>query len=231
MDYVAAKREPPQLEQPFFSQQYFQDWLKDSSRAFSRWFEEENEYLNRIVKSNHVVMDVGCGFGRHLKKVAPACKEAHGVDNNPAMIKKATERLLPKFENLHLYLAEGKDMPVKSEIFDVVFCLTNTFGNMSSYAYQQRVLNEINRILKPDGQAILSLYSDSDELQKARIKDYEKIGLTIDKVKDGVVYTKEGLVSEQFNKEKLSGLFEETDFDYTFQEIEGFFYICTLKKR
>ena len=58
----------------FFSKPFFKTWLKQSSSEIKEWFQKEIEYLKKNIKPKSKILDVGCGFGRHIKILAPFSK-------------------------------------------------------------------------------------------------------------------------------------------------------------
>lgn len=219
------------IERPFWSQSYFEDWLKSASPRFQDWFKEEIEYLKRKVSSEEKVLDVGCGFGRHIEELAPKCEEIVGIDNTSEMVSRATQELLRKHDNVHVYLAPADNMPFSDERFDRIICMTNTFGNMKPEDYRRKVLHEFHRVLKPEGEVIISVYADLPGVLEQREKDYRNVGLTIDEIRQGTIYTAEGLSSKQFSERELERLFRDCDFDGLITKIDEISYICNLTKK
>jgi len=103
-----------------------------------------------INKGDYVV-DLGCGAGNDCFVARNFVGEAGkviGIDFTPVMIKKAWENLdNTSFNNVEFRFGDVEDMPIKSGIIDVVIsnCVINLIEN------KQKVFNEINRILKPQG--------------------------------------------------------------------------------
>jgi len=64
----------------FFSKPSFEEWLKEAPLEIKDWFQKEIEYLQNNIRPNSKILDVGCGFGRHIKILAPFSKEVIGID-------------------------------------------------------------------------------------------------------------------------------------------------------
>jgi len=76
-----------------FSTPLFEKWLRETLPELKQWFKREVEYLKEIIPSNSSILDIGCGFGRHLKILANSSRKLFGIDNNKVMIKKARKNL------------------------------------------------------------------------------------------------------------------------------------------
>lgn len=221
----------------FFSHDYFGHWLEYLERTqgpLHDWLTWENEKLKEYVKPGDVLLDVGCGYGRHLEMLLPRCGRAVGVDNSSHMVNRACAMLsnscyqgkwqvLP-FDAANLYFPDNT--------FSVVICMTNTFGNMNA---DKQSVREMARVLRQGGNLLVSVYSDSVDTLETRSETYTApdVGLLITEVKDNrVIHTREGLVSEQFAKDEFRKLFRGTGLTLTkfedFQDI-GFMAVYTKK--
>ena len=129
----------------FFSKPYFEIWLKQAHPKIKDWFQKEIEYLKKNIKPNSKILDVGCGFGRHIEILAGFSKEVVGIDNNSDMIRKAKDRL-SNFKNVKLFLQDAQNLDFEDDYFDYIICLTNTFGNFPDI--KEKVLKEMKRVCK-----------------------------------------------------------------------------------
>src|SRR3989344_8222819 len=187
-----------------YSKPFFENWLNVAPLEVKEWLEKEIKYLKENIKPNSKVLDIGCGFGRHIEIIADFSKEVIGIDDNPNMIKKAKDRL-SNFKNVKLFLQNAQKLDFEDDYFDYVICLTNTFGDFPEL--KEKALKEMKRVCKKDGKIIISVYND--KALEIRKKDYGKVGLHITEIKNNIIYTKEGLISEQFSKPQLKELFDK----------------------
>ncbi len=209
----------------FFSKLYFETWLKQAHSKIKDWFQKEKEYLKENIKPNSKILDIGCGFGRHIEVIADFSKEVIGIDNNSNMIKKAKNRL-SNFKNVKLFVMNAQKLNFEDDYFDYVICMTNTFGVFPEI--KEDVLEEMKRVCKKEGKIIISVYNDKSlEIRK---KDYEKVGLHITKIENGIVYTKEGLISQQFTKLQLKQLFDKLKLKSKILELNPISFLCELQK-
>ncbi len=209
----------------FFSKPFFETWLKQAHPRIKEWFQKEIDYLRKNIKPNSKILDVGCGFGRHIEIIADFSKEVVGIDKNRDMIKKAKQKL-SNFKNVKFLVMDAQKLDFKDNYFDYVICMTNTFGNFLEI--KEDVLKEIKRVCKKDGKIIISVYNN--KAIDVRKLDYEKVGLHITKIKNGVIYTKEGLISEQFSKPQLKELFDKLKLKSKILELNSISFLCELQK-
>jgi len=208
----------------FFSTPLFEKWLREAPPELKQWFKKEIEWLKESIPSNSRILDVGCGFGRHLKILANSSRKLFGIDNNKVMIKKARKNLAG-IKNIRLSLQNGKELAFKDNSFDFVICMTNTFGNLPSI--KLNVLKEMRRVCRKGGKVIVSVYSEKS--LDLRVKSYKKVGVEILKIEEGVVYAR-GFISEQFSKEELENLFKKFFQGVRIVELTPFSYLCEAIK-
>lgn len=105
-------------------------------------------------KELNLSLKIGCGFGRHIKILAPFSKEVVGIDKETVMIEKAKNNL-SNFKNVRLFVMNAEELGLRSSYFDYVICMTNTFGNFGNS--KLRILEEMRRVCKDNGKIILSV--------------------------------------------------------------------------
>lgn len=100
-----------------------------------------------INEDDHVI-EIGCGAGNVIEK-APRGK-LFGVDISPSILLKAKKRLN---KEVHLFQADAQNLPCKGQAFRQVICSEVLEHLLDPTA----ALNEIARILKYQGVAIISI--------------------------------------------------------------------------
>ena len=212
--------------QQFFSKPSFELWLKKASPPVQDWFQAEVNYLKSKIEPGARILDVGCGFGRHMALLAPAAQEVVGIDHNPDMIRKA-QKQLSEFGNVKLLHQDAQNTGLPNDYFDWVICMTNTFGNFVDK--KLTILREMKRVCKEEGKIIVSVFSD--KALGLRKRDYqEKEGLHITNVENWVIYTQEGLVSEGFSKSQLKTLAQFIGLALKVKELADVGYLAEFSK-
>jgi len=118
-------------------------YRKEYKKISSNWEESIILYRNMIddLVEDKVVLDIGCGHGNLLEKAFQKAKDTYGIDPDI----KAIER--NKFIK-HLQVADAENLPFENNLFDVV----TMAWVVEHLENPDKVLKEINRVLKPGGQ-------------------------------------------------------------------------------
>lgn len=97
------------------------------------------------------LVDLGCGYGRHLMVLEQMVNSGVGVDVSSDLLKIARERLN---RNILLVQADMRNLPLGQE-FDIVLCFFTSFGYFYEDRENQTALREMTRVLKPQGRLFL----------------------------------------------------------------------------
>ena len=104
------------------------------------------------IEKDDLVIEIGCGAGNIIEK-APS-GELFGTDISPSILSKAKHKLNQK---VHLFLADAQNLPCKDQVFTRVICSEV----LEHILDPSTALNEIARILKIQGIAIISIPNES----------------------------------------------------------------------
>ena len=113
---------------------------------------ESQEYYARCLalaepRPGDRVLDVACGGGYLLMEAERAGLDAHGIDIAQAAIDRA-KRFAPKAT---LVRGDAEALPYDEASFDIVTCL----GSLEHFLSPPKALEEMRRVLKPDGRAVI----------------------------------------------------------------------------
>ncbi len=123
--------------------------------------------FNEITKisPSDAVLDMACGQGRHLIELARrGYTNLNGIDRSRYLIQRA--RNIARKEQLPLTFREGdvRKLPYQTDTFDLVTILGNSFGYFESTDDDERILREVFRCLKPNGQFLIDV-SDGEYIR------------------------------------------------------------------
>ena len=201
--------------------------IKNPPRAYRNWIKKEEDWLLKNIKKNSLILDVGCGFGKDIKLLVNIAENITGIDYDQEAVKEA-QKNLSRFRNVNVFLENARKIHFKNNTFDYVICMGNTFGNLNKD--KLKILKEMKRVAKKEGRIIVCLYSE--KALPTRMEVYKKTEVRIKNInRDGTVITTEGLISEQFSKEKLKNIFKKVDLDVKISELNSISYICEAVKR
>jgi len=213
-------------EKTFVVSPYLKKWLKRGTPLLQDWLKKENNYLKKCIKGNPVILDVGCGFGRNIKELINNDRKLVGIDYDKSVLKVAKKELA-LYKNVILFLEKAEKLHFKNNTFDYIICMGNTFGDMTST--KTKVLNEMKRVAKKGGKIIISVFSE--DALKERVENLKRAGFKIIKIKNSDIFTKEGLITEQFSKENLKNIFKKAKLSVKITELNPISYICEAVKK
>jgi ubiquinone/menaquinone biosynthesis C-methylase UbiE len=122
-------------------------------RGQSPWFQAQLKIVLEMIDSEQgLVLDIGCAAGAEFEPLLARGFRIVGFDYAPEMIRLAQQRFGAS-PAVHLCRADAESLPFPDSSFDHVVCL-GVFEYLSTY---ERGLEEIRRVLRPGGLAIISL--------------------------------------------------------------------------
>lgn len=128
------------------------------SKAASRVIELAN------IKDGEEVIELACGTGLLFKEFVkrnPNGKNV-GIDLSPAMLSKATSLMKTEDKsNYELIQGDVLNLNIKDESFDKV--INNFMIDLMPEDTFDKILSEFFRILKPDGLAVISVFSEGQK--------------------------------------------------------------------
>ncbi len=124
------------------------------------------------------VLEVGCGTGLLLERIAGFASRAVGIDLSPGMLEHARARGLD--------VAEGSatDLPFDAESFDVA-CSFKVLAHVEDL---DRALSEMLRVVRPGGVVVAELYNRRS--LRALVKRFGPAGAVADRLDESAVYTR-----------------------------------------
>jgi ubiquinone/menaquinone biosynthesis C-methylase UbiE len=122
-------------------------------RGQSPWFQAQIKIvLDMLDSEKGLLLDVGCAAGAEFEPLLVRGFQIVGIDYSPEMLRLAEQRFGASHA-VHLCRADAESLPFPDASFDHVVCL-GVFEYLSTY---DRCLDEIHRVLRPGGVAIISL--------------------------------------------------------------------------
>ncbi len=116
------------------------------------------EFIRQLSKQS-IIADIGCGNGRHLIPAARHCQKAIGVDLSSQLLSIVDQKLnKEQVTNATLIHASATHLPFKAETVDALLYIA-ALHNIKGRDHRIQSLGEIKRVLKPDGTALVSVWS------------------------------------------------------------------------
>lgn len=116
------------------------------------------DFIKSLSKKS-VVLDVGCGNGRHLIPCAKHCLKTVGLDVSKQLLEIVKKKVIKNnLSNVDLVHSDAVNIPINDNSIDAVLYIA-TLHNISERYRRINSLKEIKRILKQNGKAIISVWS------------------------------------------------------------------------
>lgn len=108
------------------------------------------------------LIDLGCGTGRNVIRLASLGWKVLAVDLSQSMLDVVADKIasLPhreRIETLHANMVQLDPVPDASA--DAILCMYSSFGMVRGASNRRRVLQHVHRILKPGGMFIVHVHN------------------------------------------------------------------------
>lgn len=109
-------------------------------------------------------LDVGCGNGRHTELLADHASVTVGVDLSRGLLREASRRARDRgFDDRAAFVhGDAAALPIGPDAVDLAVYVA-TLHHLSPRADRLRSLNELARVLRPDGVALVSAWSTAHD--------------------------------------------------------------------
>lgn len=120
------------------------------------------DYVYKTTKS--LCLDVGCGNGRNIKEYQTNKCSIIGIDNSTEFIN------ICQSQNLNCKLMDMTCLKFDDNMFDYITVIAS-FHHLNNTDDRNKCLCEINRVLKPNGIALISVWSKKQPSKTKRTFD------------------------------------------------------------
>lgn len=121
------------------------------------YLDAEIDYVLHKASPSMIVLELGCGYGRVLRRLTPHVHEAIGIDTSFASLRLALE-FVGRPESLRLAQMDALHLGFRDGTFDLTICIQN---GISAFAVdQQRLLAEAVRVTRSGGTVLFSSYCE-----------------------------------------------------------------------
>lgn len=119
----------------------------DYTRYRKPYIKELYKYLfDLLPQCNVKILDVACGTGKSTEPQVNKNTVVFGCDHDELMIKEARTQAQSKNLNIEYSVADVENLPFEDNTFDVI-----TVGTAFHWFVNKESINEIKRVLKPQG--------------------------------------------------------------------------------
>lgn len=202
------------------SQKLFQVYETQIPRV-EQYLQAEIDFVKENLSDTQSVLELGAGYGRIVRQLAPYCGSIVGMDISVESVELGRE-YLKDCPNARMVAMDVNRMDF-SKPFDVVLCLQN---GLSAMRADSTVINKILEVLAPGGTAYFSSYSSN--FWDFRVKWFEEqaskglLGeLDYDKTQNGVIICKDGFKALTHSPEDFHKIGEDSGYPFKVQEVDG----------
>lgn len=190
----------------------------------------EVEFVADRVDRDHRFLELGCGYGRVLQRVAEKAEYVLGIDTSHDSLRLARQ-LLPNRATCGLSRMNAGDLGIRDAQFDVVVCIQNgvaVFG-----VDPQRLASEAVRVTRPGGRVLFSSYAArfwEHRLEWFRIQAAHGLVGEIDYTGtgDGVIACRDGFQARAMAPEDFHLMAAGCGLECRTTEVDGSSLMCEM---
>ena len=195
-----------------------------------QYLDAEVEHAAGRIRPGDAVLELGCGYGRVMERLAANAGLLVGVDTSRSSLQLG-RRLLSKARNCRLLRMNAISLGFRDRVFDVVFCIQN--GVSAFHVDQRTLIAEAVRVMRPGGRVLFSSYSANfwqHRLEWFQLQaDHGLLG-EIDHAAtgDGVIVCQDGFTATTIGPDEFVALTSGLDLDADIQEVDESSIFCEI---
>jgi len=195
-----------------------------------QYLDAEVDHVQNKIHAGDLVLEIGCGYGRVLRKLVAKAGWVLGVDTSLPSLKLGLKEL-GTFQHFSLVQMNALKLSIPDQTFNCVVCIQN--GISAFEVDKQALIAESIRVTKAGGIALFSSYSD--KFWKDRLSWFElqsKFGLLgeIDyaKTRDGIITCKDGFTATTVSSEDFRIMTSDLNASVKIVEIDQSSVFCEI---
>lgn len=201
-------------------------------QRIKQYLNAEIQFVISNLRGASLVLELGCGYGRVMKKVSHFFSWITGNDISKENLKLARS-YLEGCQNYTVFLMDASQMAFRSSTFDAVFCIQN--GISAFGVNKKRLIAESIRVTKDNGIILFSSYSP--KIWEARLEWFRKqsqfglIGeLDEKKTRNGTIVCKDGFTATTVSINQFVELLDEFRLNVSLIEVDESSVFCKIIK-
>jgi ubiquinone/menaquinone biosynthesis C-methylase UbiE len=198
-----------------------------------QYLRAEVDFVFSNVRPGDLVLDLGCGYGRVIPRLAGRAGCVIGIDNSyPSLL--LGKEFLRDIPNSLLLEMDAGHLAFFDDSFDIVICIQN--GISAFHIDQRQLIGESVRVAKPQSTLLFSTYSEKfwphrlewfERQAEAGLLgeiDYEKTG-------NGVIVCRDGFKATTVSPEDFLALASRFNVEPRIIEVDDSSLFCKMTKR
>jgi len=131
------------------------------TNSIQKIFDNEKNFIENFLKKKELkksnVLEIGTGMGCHSEILSKNSKKFTGIDITNTASKIAKKRFrIKKIKGL-IHKMDAENLTFKDNTFDLIW----SWGVIHHSSNTEKILNQIHRVLKPGGKAVIMIYYKS----------------------------------------------------------------------
>lgn len=117
------------------------------------------KHLN--IKPDNIILDIGCGGGINIKRMAENAKKVYGIDYSIESVKlsKEVNKKLIKEGKVEILKGNVKSLPFEDDTFDII----TAFETVYFWPDIEKCFAEVKRVLKPGGIFLIGMETNGSD--------------------------------------------------------------------
>ena len=189
-----------------------------------QYFDAEIAFVKNRLQKTDRVLELGAGYGRIMKALAPYCKSIAGLDISEGNVAFG-QGYLHEVPNAKLFVMDAHQIAPEAfdAPFDSVLCLQNAMSAMKVEPFSY--VGKIMALLSPGGRAWISTYSEKfwpsrvawflEQAEKGLLGELDMM-----QTKDGIIVGKDGFRATTHTPEQLEELGKSSGYPYEVREVD-----------
>jgi len=198
-----------------------------------QYLDAEVNHMLQKIKPGDTVLEMGCGYGRVIPKLAKKARWVVGIDTSYASVSFGRE-MLSNVKNCMLIQMDAIQLAFGDQTFDKVVCIQN--GISAFHVNQRDLIQESIRVTNPGGLVLFSSYSDrfwKDRLAWFQMQSDAGLLGEIDygKTHDGIIVCRDGFAATTVGRSQFQALTVGFDVDVQIIEVDNSSLFCEITVR
>lgn len=195
-----------------------------------QYLDAEVNHVVEKIRPGDLVIELGCGYGRILPKLAGEAGWVIGIDTSVPSLEFA-QRTLDTLPNCSLSAMDAVKLGFHNRVFDCVVCIQN--GVSAFHVDQRTLVSESVRVAKAGGIVLFSSYSDKfweDRLDWFELQSEAGLlgEIDYDKTMDGDIVCRDGFTATTVDAEDFRALTANLNVDVQMVEVDESSLFCEI---
>jgi 2-polyprenyl-6-hydroxyphenyl methylase/3-demethylubiquinone-9 3-methyltransferase len=199
-----------------------------------QYLDAEVRYVLGHIPQRSSVLELGCGYGRILPRLAGRSRMLVGIDTSQASLRRG-RKIIGNPVNIPLARMDAVRLGFADGVFDAVVGIQNAIS--AFHVDRRELLAESVRVAKPGGRILFSSYTE--KIWPARLEWFRlqaRAGLLgeIDEeqTENGRIVCKDGFTASTVGPEEFRSLTASLgDVDVSIEDVDGSSLFCVIVKR